>query len=141
MQRVESRMIARQRGGEIESKPVHVHLLHPITQTVRHQLERARMKQVESVTRAGEIEIEPRILRMKPVVGEIIDPAETERWSEMISFCRMIVSNVQNHFDAGSVQAAHHRLELGDLLAHLPAAGVTSMRSEKPDRVVAPVIR
>src|SRR6266567_8632489 len=91
------------------------------------------MKQIEAVTGAGEIEIEPGILRVQPVVGEIIDPAETERWAKVISFPSMIVNHVENHFDAGSVQAAHHRFELGDLLAHLPAAGIFSMRSERSE--------
>src|SRR6267142_4775403 len=99
------------------------------------------MKQIEAVTGAGEIEIEPGILRVQPIVGEIIDPAETERWAEVISFPGVIVDYVENYFDAGSVQAAHHRFELGDLLAHLPAAGIFSMRSENGDSVVTPVVR
>src|SRR4030095_12155740 len=99
------------------------------------------MKQIQAVTGAGKIEIEPGILRMQPIVREIIDPAETERWAKMISFARVIVNYVENHFDPGSVHAANHRFELGDLLAHLPTAGIFSMRSEKADRVVAPVIR
>src|SRR5215471_8406944 len=141
MQRVESRMIARQRGREIESKSVNVHLQHPVTQTVGHQLERAWMNQIESVAGAGEIEIEPRILRMQPVVGEIVDPAEAQRRPEMISFPCVIVNHVENHLDARCMQAAHHSLELSDLLAHLPAAGVLPMWSEKPDCIVAPVVR
>ena len=76
MQRVESRMIARQRGREIESKSVNMHFQHPIAQTVSYQLQCARMKQIKSVACAGEIEIEARILRTQPVVGGIIDPAE-----------------------------------------------------------------
>ena len=99
------------------------------------------MKQIQAVTSAGEIEIEPGIFRVQPVVGEIVDSAETERWAKMISFRGVIVNHVENYFDAGSVQAAHHRFELGDLLAHLPTAGIFSMRSEKADRVVAPVVR
>src|SRR5215212_6270902 len=99
------------------------------------------MKQIQTVTSACEIEIEPEILRVQPVVGEIIDPAETERWAEMISFSSMIVNHVENYFDPGSVQAADHRFELGNLLAHLPAAGVFSMRSEKADSVVTPIVR
>src|SRR6266487_476786 len=99
------------------------------------------MKQIQAVTSACEIEIEPGILSVQPVVGEIINPAETERWAKMISFPSMIVNHVENHFDAGSVQAAHHRFELGDLLAHLPAAGIFSIRSEKTDRIITPVIR
>jgi hypothetical protein len=99
------------------------------------------MKQIQAVTSACEIEIEPGILRVQPVVGEIIDPAETERWAKMISFPGMIVNHVENYFDTSSVQAADHRFELGDLLAHLPAAGIFSMRSEKGDSVVTPVVR
>src|SRR5258707_15439718 len=99
------------------------------------------MKQIQAVTSACEIEIEPGILGAQPVVGEIIDPAETERWAKMISFPGVIVNYVKNHFDPRSVQAADHRLELGDLLAHLPATGIFSMRSEKADRVVTPVVR
>src|SRR6266496_2573328 len=99
------------------------------------------MKQIQAITSACEIEIEPGILRVQPVVGEIIDPAQTERWTKMISFPGVIVNHVKNHFDPRSVQAADHRFELGDLLAHLPTAGIFSMRSEKADRVVAPVVR
>ena len=43
--------------------------------------------------------------------------------------------------DPRSVQAANHRFEFCDLLAHLSAAGVFSMWREKADRVVAPVVR
>src|SRR5262249_1757602 len=99
------------------------------------------MKQIQTVTCPSEIEIEPRILRVQPVVGEIIDSAETKRWAEVISFPSMIVNHIEYDFDAGSVEATHHRFELGDLLAHLPAAGIFSMRSKKADRVVAPVVR
>ena len=99
------------------------------------------MKQIEGVARAGEVQIEARILRIQPVISEIVDPAEAKRGAELISFCRMIVNHIENHFDSGSVKAAHHRLELGNLLAQLPATGVLRMRREKSDRVVAPVIR
>src|SRR5215211_4679891 len=99
------------------------------------------MQQIRAVTSACEIEIEPGILRVQPVVREIIDPAETERWTEVTSFRGVIIDHVENHFDISGVQAAHHRLELGDLWAHLPAAGIVSMRSEKGNGVVTPVIR
>src|SRR6185369_10245315 len=99
------------------------------------------MKQIKAVTSAGEIEIEPGILRVQPVIREIIDPAETEGWAKMISFPRVIVSHVENHFDASGVQAAHHCFELDDLLTHLSTAGIFCMRSEKADRIVAPVVR
>src|SRR3954452_18979861 len=99
------------------------------------------MNQIQTVTGACEIEVEPWILRVQPVVGGIVDAAKTERWAKMISFSAMIINYVENYFDARSVQAAHHRFELGDLLAHLSAAGIFCVRSEKADRVVAPVVR
>src|SRR6476619_6189227 len=99
------------------------------------------MNQIQAVTCTAKIEIEPGILRVQPVVGEIIDPPKTERWAKMISFPGMIVNHVENHFDASTVEAAHHGFELGDLLAHLSTAGIFCMGSEKADRVVAPVVR
>src|SRR4029077_17151792 len=99
------------------------------------------MNQIQAVTSAAEIEIEPGILRVQPVVGEIIDSAQTERWAKMISFPGMIVNHVENHFDASTMQAPHHRFELGDLLTHLSTAGISCMRSEKAHWVVAPVVR
>src|ERR1041385_8828294 len=117
-------MIACQRRREIESKAINMHLQHPVTQTVGHQLERSRMKQIEGVAGAGEIEIEARILRMQPVVSKIVDSAETQRGSEMISFSGVIVDHVENYFDGRRMQTAHHGLELCDLLAQLPTTGV-----------------
>src|SRR5258708_20878365 len=99
------------------------------------------MNQIQAVACTAEIEIEPGIFRVQPVVGEIIDSAKTERWAKMISFRGMIVNHVENHFDAGSVQAAHHRFELGDLLAHLSTAGISSMRAKKPNTVVTQLVR
>src|SRR5262245_34552480 len=99
------------------------------------------MEQIQTVTSPGEVEIKPGIVGAQPIVGGIVDSAETKRRAKMISFPGVIVNHVKNHFDARSVQTAHHRFKLGDLLAHLPAAGIFSMRSEETDRVVAPVIR
>ncbi len=50
------------------------------------------MKQIEGVTRSGEVQVEARILRIQPVISEIVDPAEAKRGAELISFCGMIVN-------------------------------------------------
>ncbi len=68
-------------------------------------------------------------------------PRKAERRPEMISFGGMIVNDVENHFDPGRVQIAHHRFELGHLAAAIAAAGVFRFRREETDRVVTPVIR
>ena len=140
VQFVHALVIARERGSEVEAKSVHVHFEDPIAQAVHHQLQRARMQQVKRVARAGEIQIETRIVRLQPVVSEIVDPAKAKRRAEMISFRRMIVNHIENHFDTRRVEIAHHRFELEDLFAQLSAAGVLRVRREKSDRVVAPIV-
>ena len=54
----------------------------------------------------------------------------------MIAFRRMVVDDVQDHFDAGGVQRLHHRLEL----AQRAGGGVAHVGREEADRVVAPVV-
>ena len=98
------------------------------------------MQQVKCVSRAGEIHIETRILRVQPVISRVVDAAKTERGTKMISFGGVIVNYIQNHFDTGRVKIAHHRFELNDLFTHLAAARVLRMRREESNRVVAPII-
>ena len=141
VQFVHALVIARERGSEVEAKAVHVHFEDPIAQAVHHQLQRARMQQVKRVARAGEIQIETRIVRPQPVVSEIVDPAEAKCGAEMISFRSMVVNHIENHFDTRRVQTAHHRFELEDLFAELPATGVLRVRRKKSDRVISPIIR
>ena len=92
--------VAREGGGEIETETVDVHLEHPIAQAVHHELQRARMEQVEGVAGAGEIHVEARIFRREPVVGLVIDAAKTERRAEMISFRGVVVDNVEDDLEA-----------------------------------------
>src|SRR5438067_7057704 len=91
VQLVYALMIARQGGSQIKPKSVHLHFENPVAQAVHHQLKRARMQQIKRVTSAGEIQIETRIIRLQPVVREIVDPAEAQRGAMMISFGSMIV--------------------------------------------------
>ena len=119
-----------------------MHFDHPIAQAVHDQLQRARMQQIERVAGAGEIHVEARIFRREPVVGQVVDPAKTERRPEVISFAGVIVDHVQNHLDPGGVEVAHHRFELRDLAAYpLRCWNTCASGAKKPIGVVAPVIR
>ena len=99
-----------------------MHFQDPVTQAVHHQLKRPGMKQVKRVACAGEIQIKTGLVRLQPVISEIVDPAEAKRRAEMISLRGVVVNHIENHFDAGGVNTAHHRFELDDLFAHLSAA-------------------
>ena len=67
------------------------------------------MEEIEGVPGAGEIQVEARILRHEAVIGLVVDPAKTERRPEVIAFGGVIVNDVEDHFDPGGVQVAHHR--------------------------------
>src|SRR6266498_2213215 len=140
VQLVHALMIARQGGSQIKPKSIHVHFENPIAQAVHHELKRARMQHVKRVTSTGEIQIETRIIRLQPVVCEIVDPAEAERGAKMISFGSMIVNYIEDHFDTRRMEIAYHRFELDDLFAELPASRVLRVRRKKSDCVVPPII-
>ena len=68
------------------------------------------MEQIQGVAGAGEILKEP-APPGEAVVGKVVDPAEAERGAKMVSFPGMVVNHVENDFDPGGVQIAHHRFE------------------------------
>src|SRR5205809_1055679 len=80
--------------GQVESKSIDTRLGHPVTQAVHHELQRRRMQEVDRITSASEIDVEPRIFRGQSVVSPVIDPSKTQGGSKMISFCRVIVNDV-----------------------------------------------
>ena len=100
--------IAGERGRKIETKTVHVHLAHPITQTVHYDLQRARMQRVERVAGTGVVEIEARLVCEQSIIRSVVDPAKAQRRAEMISFDGVIVNHVENDFDPDRVETAHH---------------------------------
>jgi len=73
------------------------------------------------------------------VVGDVVDAAQRQRRPEMVALRRVVVDHVEDHLDAGAVEALHHGLELADLAAG-PSRGVAHVGREERDRVVAPVV-
>ena len=67
---------ARQRGGKVEAEAVDVADFDPVAQRIHHHLQHARMGEVDRAAAAGEIIVEPRIVRLQPVVGRVVDAAE-----------------------------------------------------------------
>ncbi len=98
------------------------------------------MEHVEAVARPGEVDVVARVVGREPVEGLVVDPPEGERRAEVVPLGRVVVDDVEDHLDAGSVQRLDHRLELVDLLPD-GTGGVGVVRGEEPDRVVAPVVR
>ena len=74
------------------------------------------------------------------VVGGIVDTPEGEGGTHVVTLCRVVVDDVEDHLNVGGVQGLHHRLEIGDLRAGILRSRVTVVWGEVADRVVAPVV-
>ena len=127
---------ARQSGGQIEAKAVHVHLENPVTQTIHDQLQNPRMLHVQRVSGARIVHVVARIVRHKAVVGAVVDALERERWAKMIAFRRVVVDNIQNHFESRRVQGLDHGLEFADGVG----CQIARLKCKKSDGVVSPVV-
>ena len=138
---VVTRAIAPQGRGEVETKTVHMHFLHPVPQAVEHQPQRRRAAGVQRVASAGDVHAEARILA-QAVVGAVVQPFQTECGAEVVSFTCVVVDHVQNDFQSCSVQRLDHALELVHATIQGPGlrGGVAGFRRKKRDRVVAPVV-
>ena len=102
---------------------------------------RVGIADVERVAGTGDVDVETRVVLDQAVIDRVVDAAEGEGGTEVVALGGVVVDHVQDHLDAGGVQRLDHLLELGDLLAKRAADGKARVWREKPDRVVAPVVR
>ncbi len=137
--RVVAGFIARQRGGQVKTKAVHMHLLHPVAQAVHHQAQRGRAAGVEGVAGAGIVHAKTAVGRVEPVVGGVVDAAQAQRGAEVAAFGRVVVDHVEDHFQPGAVQGANHGFELGHGTICTTGA-VTRLGRKEARGVVAPVV-
>ncbi len=95
------------------------------------------MDRVQGVAGPGVVDVAAGIVGVEPVVGGVVDAAEAERRALVVALGGVVVDHVQDHLDAGGVQAPHHGLELGHRLV---AGRETLVGGEEADGVVAPVV-
>ena len=132
--------LARQRRGEIETEAVDVHLAHPVAQRIHDQLQHVRVAHVQRVARARVVGVAARILFGRPVVRLVVESLEREHRSEVIAFARVVVDDVEDHFEVRRVQELHHTLEFADRADRISVRRVLVVRREIAVGVIAPVI-
>ncbi len=131
--------LSRERRGQIEPEPIHVHLDHPVAQAVHDELQHVGMPHVHRVAGAGVVHVVAPVVGRETVVGGVVQTLHREHRPEVIALGGVVVDHVENHLDARLVHRLHEVLELLHLLAAL-AARVLVVRREVADRVVAPVV-
>ncbi|MNM73230.1 hypothetical protein D3C81_849500 [compost metagenome] len=133
---VEAVALAPERAAQVETEAVHVVALHPVAQRVHHHLQHARVRQVERVAAAGVVDVVAPVARHQAVVAGVVQAAPRYRRPQLVAFAGVVVDHVQDHFDAGRMQAPHRHLAF----LQLPGAQVGRFRGEVRHGVVAPVI-
>ena len=130
-----------QGGGEVEAEAVDVHLRDPIAQRIHDELQDLRGTHQEGVARARRIEVVLTVPVDKAVVRGVVDAAERQGRSHVVALGRVVVDDIEDDLDVGSVQRLDHCLELRDLRARFLRRRVAIVRGKITDRVVAPVVR
>ena len=112
-----------------------MHLQRPVTQRFHHELQHARMIEIQCVAGSGNVLIKAAV-GIQSIIRGIVDAAERQGRAKVIAFAAMIVDNVENDFDPGIVQPLDHSLEAGDRICRQKAR----IRRKIRDRIVAPII-
>ena len=137
---VEVERLAAECCREIKTKPIDVHLAHPVTQAVGHELQDSRRLHVQRVAAAGHIVIVTRITRHQAVVRGIVHSLERQRRAKLIPFACVVVDDIQDHLEPVPVQCSHHAFELVDRSLRIAICGQSKIGGEEAERVVAPII-
>src|SRR5690606_12618873 len=133
---VEFRAVTAKRARKIEAETVDAAFRYPVAQRVHHHLQDALITHIYRVAAAGRVEIIALVVAQYVVAG-VVYAAEGEGGTHLVTLRRMVIDDVEDHFDVRLVQAADHQLELVDVAAGREVAGCGR---EEADRVVAPVV-
>jgi hypothetical protein len=129
-----------QRGGQVEAEAVHVHLLHPVTQAVHHQLQHLGMAHVQRIAGARVIHVIALLVGDEAIVCGVVDALEAERRPHLVALAGVIVDHVQNHLDSRPMQRFHHLFEFADLLAAVARRRIARLRGKEIDGVIPPIV-
>ena len=130
---------AAQNRSQVEAETIDVHFLNPIAQTLQNKEHHIRMIAVECVSASRKIHIIFFFI-WKNVILVILNSLEFKSIAALVSFARVIVNHVQNHFDSCSMEIFYHLLEFPNRLSGRARAGISGLGREKSDCAVAPII-
>ena len=108
---VEAVGLARQDRPQIEAESVDPRFAHPIAQAVHDHLYDAGVAKIEGVPGARVVDVEARLIRHQPVIRLVVDAFEGKRRTALVALRRVIVDDVEDHFEPAVVETRDHLLE------------------------------
>ena len=127
-----------QNTGEVEAKPIDVHVADPVAEAGHDEVADDGMVAVDGVADAGEVEVPAAIV--EEVVEFVVEAAEGVGAAAIVAFTRVVEDDVENDFEPGSVEGLHHIAELVNLAVVLGRSGQRRLRCGERDRVVTPEV-
>src|SRR3989344_4151416 len=120
--------------GEIESKPVDVHLLDPVAKAVEDELRYSRVVGVKSVAAPGKIAIPAPFI--DHVIGGVVDPPKACVAIFFFPLSCVVVDDIEENLNPIFVELSYHRFKFEDGRCF----GVSSHGGEIVKRIVAPIV-
>ena len=133
-------LAARQDRGEIEAKPIHMHLLHPVAQAIHDHSAHDGVVAVKRIAYPAIVDILGPVVRVQHVVDPIVNAAQRDRGPVVTVLGRVVEDHIEDDFDAGAVQGLDHVAELIHRSLANRAGTVLPVRCKEGDRLVAPVV-
>ena len=98
------------------------------------------MADIQRITRACVIHILRLIFIHQAVVGMVINAAERNGRTQVVSLSRVVIDHIQNDLDTSGMVGAHHRFKLRHGAAGGWIRGIVLVGSKESESVVTPVI-
>src|SRR5665811_1712374 len=95
--------VADERRGEVETEPVHAHLVDPVAHRVEHQPLDPGLAGVDGVARTGDVVVVA-VVGRQPVVPAVVDAPEAQRRAFVTALAGVVVDDVEDHLDPGLVE-------------------------------------
>ena len=133
-------LAARQDRREVEAEAVDVHLLDPVAEAVEDQPPDDRAVALERVAGPAEVGVGRAVVGVEQVVVVVGEALEAGRRAVGAAFGRVVVDDVEDHLEPGSMHGLDHVAELVERGGRARPAGVGGVRREERDRLVAPVV-
>ena len=127
-------------GCQVEAKAIDMHVADPVAQAVHHQLQDARLADVQRVAAAAVIfESGGRVGRV-PIVAGVVESAKAQAWAVSSRLGGVVEHHVQQHLDAMRMQGLDHAAEFIAGCQAVLAGRQLGTERKKGQRVVAPVV-
>ena len=130
----------RQYRCQVKAKAVHTQRSGPVAQAVQHQLQHARLVQVQAIAAAAPVLVQVRAVFAQLVVQRVVNAAQAQRWPQFVAFGAVVVDHVDHHLHAARMHRIDQGAELAGRAGAGPAAPVTRLGRKPGNAVVTPVV-